>query len=33
MLFHIGTLTVNDAACIIVDMVKLPSFQTTPDSK
>ena len=33
MLLHIGALTVDDATRIIAETVKLPSFQTTPESK
>lgn len=33
MLLHIGALTVDDAARTIAEAARLPSFQTTPESK
>lgn len=33
LLLHIGTLTVNDAAKVIADTARLPSFQMTPEAK
>jgi cytidylate kinase len=33
MFLHIGALTVDDAARIVAEAARLPSFQTTPESK
>jgi len=33
MVLHIGTITIADAVNIILNMIKLPHFQTTPESQ